>query len=472
MSFMGLMRLSSSTEMVSGALVGGLGGVIIALTVPTSPPLFVNALLGAIAGILFILLCERRTTHIGAGLLWASGYAFLLWLAVPTGLQPLFQQGMSQMGMLDEARAHFPALIAYVLFLGIPLGLVAGIWGQRREAVNLWRVLIVGGIAGLVGGWFFGAWLAQNNSFVLIAGIVNSSSSITGTIVHYIIAIIIGMSFGLLFHRDLYRSGSSLSWGIAYGIGWWFLGSITLLPLLTGQRVDWSITHISLQFGTLVGHVVYGAALGLTYALLDWLWRGLFIESDPIKRMIEGPGARTFFSLGWGIVASIIGGLLFSIVMAAAGILPRVAALVGGSSPLLGFFVHLVISSLIGMSYGLLFKYEAPDRGSSIAWGMLYGLIWWFVGPLTLMPILLGGPVTWTIQAADQALPSLLGHLIYGAATGLVFLWLEQRHMNWIYLDKRGLLREERLRRPIGTPAPALWLFVLGLGVILPVLLG
>ncbi|MBA2681004.1 MAG: hypothetical protein H0U76_21735, partial [Ktedonobacteraceae bacterium] len=411
------MRLFSPTELVPGIVVGSLGGAVVAWTAPASPPLLVNILLGAIAGLLFILLCGKRATHIGAGLLWGSGYAFLLWLAIPTGLQPLFQQGMSPMGMLDEARAHFPALIAYILFLGLPLGLIAGIWGRERLQVNLWRVLIVGGIAGLVGGWFFGAWLAQNNSFVLIAGIVKSNSQITGTILHYAIAIVIGMSFGLLFQRDVYRAGSSLSWGVAYGILWWFLGSITLLPLLTGQRVDWSITHISLQFGTLVGHIVYGAALGLTYALLDRLWRGLFIESDPIKRMAEGPGVRTFFSLGWGIVASIVGGLLFSIVMAAAGILPRVAALIGGSSPVLGFFVHLVISSLIGMSYGLLFKYEAPDRGSSIAWGMLYGLIWWFIGPLTLMPILLGGTVTWTIRAANLALPSLLGHLIYGAAT-------------------------------------------------------
>jgi hypothetical protein len=468
------MRLLSPTEIILSTIVGGLGGAVVAWTTPASPPLFVNILLGSVAGLLFILLCGKHATHVGAGLLWGSGYALLLWLAIPTGLQPLFQQGTSQMGMLDEARAHFPALIAYILFLGIPLGLVAGIWGQQREKlrVNLWRVLIVGGIAGLVGGWFFGAWLAQNNSFVLIAGIVNSNSQITGTILHYLIAIVIGMSFGLLFQRDVYRSGSNLSWGVAYGILWWFLGSITLLPLLTGQRVDWSITHISLQFGTLVGHIVYGAALGLTYALLDRIWRSLFIESDPIKRMAEGPGVRTFFSLGWGIVASIEGGLLFSIVMAAAGILPRVAALVGGSSPLLGFFVHLVISSLIGMSYGLLFKYEAPDRGSSIAWGMLYGLIWWFIGPLTLMPILLGGTVTWTTQAANLALPSLLGHLIYGAATGLVFLWLEQRHMNLLYIDKRSALSEERLRRPAGTPAPALWLFVLGLGVILPVILG
>jgi hypothetical protein len=96
--------------------------------------------------------------------------------------------------------------------------------------------------------------------------------------------------------------------------------------------------------------------------------------------------------------------------------------LVGGTSPSLGFVVHLVISAIIGMSYGLLFRREAPDKGSGVAWGLLYGLVWWFLGPLTLYPVLLGGSLTWTTQAAGLALPSLIGHLMYGAATALAFI--------------------------------------------------
>jgi uncharacterized membrane protein YagU involved in acid resistance len=262
-----------------------------------------------------------------------------------------------------------------------------------------------------------------------------------------------------------------MGWGMAYGLLWWFVGPLTLLPLLLGQPIDWSAARGGEVFGSLVGHVIYGLIVGLIYATLDRLWLGFFHESDPINREVEGVGMRSLESLGRGALASVAGGLVFSLVMLSIGALPRVAAIVGGNSSVLGFLVHLVISALIGMSFGLLFQHEAPNLGSGIVWGMLYGLIWWFLGALTLFPILLGRPFDWSAQAAGGILPSLIGHLFYGAATAAVFLWLERRGAAWLALDPRIAAREAKRRRPIGTPAPALWLFALGLGMLLPVML-
>ncbi|HEX5083681.1 MAG TPA: hypothetical protein VFY40_16660 [Blastocatellia bacterium] len=465
-------------------LVGALGGVAATIAIHTSP--LNNVLLGALYGSVFALLASRAVSP-GAGLIWGLGYAFILWLAIPAGVVPALNGGMPAMGTLDVARAHFPELIAYLLCYGAPLGLSLGTWGLRitdpfsnpQSAIRIphsafsWpRALVVGGLAGVGGGWAFGKWMAQVNFFPLVAGLVNSDSMMVGVTLHFVFAVIIGASFGVLFQRDVRGYGSCMGWGAGYGLFWWFLGPLAIMPIWQGGRLNWSYNRASVLFGSLVGHVIYGLLVGLIYAALDRLWVGFFKNSDPINREPEGIGSRFLYSLNWGAAASLAGGFLFSLVMMAVGFLPKVAGLVGGASPALGFAVHMLISVLIGMSYGLLFRHEAPDFGSGVAWGLVYGLIWWFVGPLTLMPILLGGAFTWTTEAAGALLPSLIGHLIYGAATAVVFLALERRHADWLLLDPRIAAREERRTRPVGTPAPALWLFVLGLGALLPILLG
>src|SRR5215472_861005 len=470
-------RHSNRFSVIIGVLVGLIGGTLCIPAVHAT--ILTGTVLGGIYGGLFGLLTARRAVDPGSGLMWGLGYAFILWLAVPAGVLPVLTEGMPAMGMLDTARAHFPDLVAYVLCFGMLPGITLGALGSLRGSLrgrqprfSLSRALVVGGLAGIVGGWAFGKWMAQINFFPLIAGLVNSDSIMVGMTLHFVFAVIIGASFGVLFQRDVRGYGSCMGWGAGYGLFWWFLGPLAIMPLWQSGRLDWSYNRASALFGSLVGHVIYGVIVGLIYAALDRLWVGFFKDSDPINREPEGVGSRFLYSLKRGAAAGLAGGFLFSLVMMAVGFLPKVAGLVGGASPALGFVVHMFISALIGMSYGLLFRHESPDFGSGVAWGLVYGLIWWFVGPLTLMPILLGGTFTWTTEAAGALLPLLIGHLIYGAVTAVVFLALERRHADWMLLDPRIAAREARRTRPLGTPAPALWLFVLGLGVILPILLG
>ncbi|MGI8988575.1 MAG: hypothetical protein ACR2I2_03185 [Bryobacteraceae bacterium] len=419
---------------------------------------------GAAYGLGFALLLARRAFTPGGGLIWGLGYALLLWSVVPAG------------GRAGGDR--FNELVVYILYFGMPLGLISGAWGafaakSDRAPMSITRVLLAGGMAGLLGGWAFAQWMKQVNHFVQIAGLVHSSSSTTGMFLHFIFAAIIGISFGLLFHRDLRGDGSSMVWGMAYGMLWWFLGPLTIMPLWLGKPVDWSRQQGGILFGSLMGHLVYGFLIGRFFAVANGMLTRFFTESDPIHREPEGPATRFLISLRWGAAASLAGGLLFSLVMLATGALPRVAGLVGSSSPVVGFLVHMVISAIVGIGYGGLFRHEAANLGSAVVWGFLYGFIWWILGPMTFMPILLGGtPVTWTVKAAGATLPSLTGHLLYGAATACAFFMIERRRAGWLLLDHRLAAREARRQRPVGTPAPALWFFVLGLGVLLPILLG
>jgi uncharacterized membrane protein YagU involved in acid resistance len=467
------MRSARIIAVLLGMLAGAIGGAVYALTAGVS--LVIHVPLGALYGLILAFLGAQRAISPGAGLLWGFGYAFLLWLIGPASLLAVMG-GSSTMGMLASTRAAFPDLVGYVLCFGLPIGLTLGVWGLRQEQperapFSLPRALVVGGLAGIVGGWAFGEWMEQTGLFPLIANLVNLESPVVGLTLHFAIAVVIGASFGVLFQRDVRGYGSSLGWGMAYGMFWWFLGALTLFPLLRGDTVDWSYAQAGDLFGSLVGHVIYGLLLGLIYAALDRLWIGFFIDSDPLHREVSSPGIRTATSLLWGAGASLVGGGLFTLVMVTTGVLPDVAGLVGSTSPVLGFVVHMAISTLIGMSYGLLFRYEAPTLEAGIAWGLVYGLAWWFLGPLTLMPLLLSGSLAWSLEAATALLPSLVGHLVYGAATAFIFMVLERRHDEWLLLDPRLAAREARRLRPVGTPAPALWLFVLGLGLLLPVLL-
>jgi uncharacterized membrane protein YagU involved in acid resistance len=464
------MRRNFAVRLGVCIVVGALGGM---LAQRLAPGVAFGPLGSAIGASVFCCAFFRRTLDPGAGLLWGAAYAFLLWL-VRLGITAV--PGAAAMSMLDLARAAFPELVAAVVMLGVPVGLALGIVDKLRDrkqqaSRSLPRALVGGGLAGVVGGWAFGTWMAHVHFFPLIAGIVHSTSPGVGMTLHFAIAIVIGASFGLLFQPEIRGFGSSMGYGAAYGIVWWLVGPLTLLPGLTHRSVDWTAAHASIEFGSLVGHIVYGVIVGIVYAAVDRVWKRLFYDSDPLNREPSDGGIRTLTSIYWGGLASIAGGLAFSVVMLGTSTLPRVASLVGGTSIVVGFMVHMAISTVIGATYGVLFRYEAPNLSASLAWGLLYGAVWWFIGPLTFFPILLGGSFAWTTAEAADQLPSLVGHLLYGVATALVFLALERRHAAWLARDARFASREARRRRPLRTSAPAVWLFFVGLGVTLPVLL-
>lgn len=119
-----------------------------------------------------------------------------------------------------------------------------------------------------------------------------------------------------------------------------------------------------------------------------------------------------------GIAGGLAGGIVFGIMMAAMGMLPMIALLVGSDSAVVGLAMHLLISVTIGAALTVTVGSRlltTLTRGITV--GSAYGVVWWVLGPLLIMPAMMGMPM-FTIDAA--VLFSLLGHVIYGAILGIV----------------------------------------------------
>ncbi|HMD61749.1 MAG TPA: hypothetical protein VKG78_09965, partial [Opitutaceae bacterium] len=211
--------------------------------------------------------------------------------------------------------------------------------------------------------------------------------------------------------------------------------------------------------------------LGVVYACVDAAWRRLFVDADPLNRKRAGPGVHLLRSLGWGAVAGLCGGVAAVPLMIQSGVFSKLAGLDLGLPTAAGVCLHLLLSTLIGATYGVLFRGETSNTVFGSVWGLVFGLIWWYVGPLTLLPLARTGQCDWRPQAAAALMPSLVGHLVYGLVTANVFMALERSYATWLFSDPRQAALEARRALPAATPAPALWVFVLGVGVILPILL-
>ena len=97
------------------------------------------------------------------------------------------------------------------------------------------------------------------------------------------------------------------------------------------------------------------------------------------------------------------------------GMLGMVGGMIGSDSALIGFILHIIISAVIGGLYtGLFMQYV--DLGNPlmniVVGGLIYGVIWWILGGLIIMPAIAGGD----LLQIDLNSPSLFGHIMFGHA--------------------------------------------------------
>ena len=283
-------------------------------------------------------------------------------------------------------------------------------------------------------------------------------------LVTLVIGLLAGLGFAMLYPRPTDGAGAGLIRGTVYGFFWWVASALTLVPLFGGAGLPWSLDEVRVSFTTLPGYLLFGAALALFYQWLGALVHLLF--SDYVGGSEEeGVGTQGLRIVGQSMLAGLVGGLLFSLVMLQIGFLPNVANLIGATSAVAGFFVHLGIAVLIGTSYGVLFRRQSYDVGSALGWGVSYGFFWSILGPLTLMPVILGTAPQWTVEAVATTFPNLIGHLAYGAGLGVIFYLLEARYSPW-WIPRRQaeVVRVAHQKEQVLTSAPALWTLLIATG--------
>lgn len=140
---------------------------------------------------------------------------------------------------------------------------------------------------------------------------------------------------------------------------------------------------------------------------------------------------RIFGGIAAGIVAGFVFGLMMQMMTAPTpdgGRMPMmamVAMVVGSTSVAVGWLYHLFNSAVIGAIFGWLLGGRVTGFGSGALVGLIYGFVWWILGGLILMPLVLGMPAFAPLMMEMMrpvAIGSLVGHLIYGAILGAAFL--------------------------------------------------
>lgn len=123
-----------------------------------------------------------------------------------------------------------------------------------------------------------------------------------------------------------------------------------------------------------------------------------------------------------GGLAGLAGGVIFGAMMAMMGMMPMIGALVGVESAAVGWIVHMVISLIFGVVFGVVLTVSGTV--ALLLAGAVYGVVLWVIGPLLIMPAMMGMPV---MMVDAMAMQSLIGHIIFGLVAGVVLKLLRRQ---------------------------------------------
>ena len=132
-----------------------------------------------------------------------------------------------------------------------------------------------------------------------------------------------------------------------------------------------------------------------------------------------------------GAASGLLAGLVFWWALQNQGATAAPIGLLGSKLSGAWLGVHLLGSVVAGAGFGTLSPYRPQGYASSVSTGVMYALMWWMAGPMTLGPLLEGSAPDWSSVAAVAVFPGLIGHLMYGGLTGLSFHVTSALYQRW-----------------------------------------
>jgi hypothetical protein len=121
--------------------------------------------------------------------------------------------------------------------------------------------------------------------------------------------------------------------------------------------------------------------------------------------------------LSTGVIAGVVGGIIFGLMMQMRGMMGMVAAMMGSESLAIGWMIHMVISVIFGLSFGIMTTFI---RNVWVA-TLIFGVGIWIVGPLVVMPMMMGMGTNLANAFTSDMLMSLGTHLFFSIILAIVF---------------------------------------------------
>ena len=143
-----------------------------------------------------------------------------------------------------------------------------------RTRLEPWQAGFVGGVAG---GVAFGAMMTIAMTPIIemaIPGMYGLGPSLAiGWGIHMLNSIVLGIGFGLLVGATglgdrLGANASIVGAGLVYGVVLWLVLASVVMPAWVGAMTEMAPSVPDWNGQSLLGHALYGAVLGLLYALL------------------------------------------------------------------------------------------------------------------------------------------------------------------------------------------------------------